>query len=114
VLTIRGCVDTDLWDGNILASTRPGGGWLCIDPVPLAGDPEYGCAQLLWRRVDRMERLADLDRYLAILADAAGLDIELTRAWSFMRIADYWLWALGHGLTEDPRRCARLLGWLGT
>ena len=29
-----------------------------------------------------------------------------------VRLVDYWLWALGIGLTEDPRRCATLIEWL--
>lgn len=106
-------VNCDLWDGNVLGSTRAVGGWLAIDPWALAGDPEYGVAQLLWRRVDGMEDQADLERYLTIISESAGLDRRLVRAWSYVRVADYWLWALDHRLTEDPERCRRLLGWLG-
>ena len=105
-------VNWDLWDGNVLGSTRPGGGWLAIDPWALAGDPESGVAQLLWRRVARMDGRADLERYITIVCDAASLDQDLARAWSYVRVADYWLWALDHGLTEDLKRCARLLEWL--
>ncbi|HEV2529002.1 MAG TPA: aminoglycoside phosphotransferase family protein [Thermomicrobiales bacterium] len=105
-------VNCDLYDDNVLWSGQHGH-WVAIDPWPMAGDPEYGVAQLLWRRVDRMQSVADVDRFLAILCDAGQLDPDLTRACAWIRITDYWLWALGNGLTEDPRRCARLLEWLG-
>jgi len=105
-------VNWDLWDGNVLGSTRPEGGWLAIDPWALAGDPESGVAQMLWRRVDGMNDRADLERFIAIVSETAGLDHSLVKAWSYVRVADYWLWALDHGLTEDPVRCRRLLAWL--
>lgn len=105
-------VNWDLWDGNVLGSTRPEGGWLAIDPWALAGDPESGVAQLLWRRVDDMETRADLERFIAIISETAGLDRTLVKTWSSIRVADYWLWALDNGLTEDPERCRRLLEWL--
>ena len=105
-------VNWDLWDGNVLGSKRPEGGWLAIDPWALAGDPESGVAQLLWRRVDGMKDRADLERFIANISETAGLDHGLVKAWSYVRVADYWLWALDHGLTEDPARCKRLLGWL--
>ena len=31
---------------------------------------------------------------------------------SIARCVDYWLWALSVGLTEDPRRCARIVATL--
>jgi streptomycin 6-kinase len=52
-------------------------------------------------------------RSLGSAVDAAGLDPERARAWVVYRAADYWLWGLRHGLTEDPRRCERLLTVLG-
>lgn len=103
-------VDWDLWDGNVLAGTRLP--WTVIDPRVAVGPPEFGLAQLLWRRVDQMTGPADLDRCVAVVTDAAGLDPRLTRAWTVVRLVDYWLWALGIGLTFDPARCATLLEWM--
>lgn len=103
-------VNRDLWDGNVLAATRRP--WLAIDPMPIAGDPAYAISPLVLRRVDRMDGPEDLDRFVRTVCDAAGLDRERAVAWSTVRLADYWLWALETGLTEDPLRCRRLLGWM--
>ena len=104
-------VNHDLWDGNILAGQRQP--WLAIDPMAVSGAPEFGIGQLLWRRVDDMTGPSDLDRFIAIVTDVAGLDGGLVRHWCVVRIVDYWLWGLSVGLTNDPRRCERLLEWLG-
>ena len=105
-------VNWDLHYGNVLfAPTRQA--WLAIDPKPATGTPEFGIAQLLWTRIDEMAGPADFHRHLAALIESAGLDANLTHAWTLVRVVDYWLWALGIGLTEDPRRCATLLDWLG-
>jgi streptomycin 6-kinase len=104
-------VNWDLHHSNVLYSPSRRE-WLAIDPKPATGAPEFGIAQLLWTRIDEMSSPADLNRHLATLIDAAGLDAGLTRAWTFVRVVDYWLWALSIGLTEDPRRCATLIEWL--
>ena len=46
---------------------------------------------------------------LAALVDSAGLDTDRTRLWVIVRCVDYWLWGLEHGLTQDPKRCQRIL-----
>ena len=97
----------DLWDDNVLASARRS--WVVIDPQPLAGPPEYALAPGLLRRVDRMETPVDLDLFIDRACDAGGLDRGLVVTSAAVRIADYWLWAMSTGLTEDPRRCVRLL-----
>lgn len=103
-------VNYDLHDENILAGTREP--WLAIDPKVIAGDPEYGVAQYLWRRLDEMADPAELRRHLERIVAVAALDPERTSGWAIVRVVDYWLWALSIGLTEDPRRCATLLTWL--
>jgi len=103
-------VDWDLWDGNVLAGSRLP--WVVIDPRSAVGPPEFGVAQLLWRQVDDMTGSADLERCLSTVVDAAGIDAASTRGWTVVRVVDYWLWALGVGLTHDPMRCATLLDWL--
>ena len=104
-------VNWDLHYGNVLFSPARQE-WLAIDPKPATGPPEFGIAQLLWTRIDEMANPAGFHRHLAVLIESAGLDADLTRAWTLVRVVDYWLWALGIGLTEDPRRCATLLEWL--
>jgi streptomycin 6-kinase len=37
------------------------------------------------------------------------LDFEKARRWALVRCIDYWLWGLEHGLTEDPKRCRRIV-----
>ncbi|WP_433788929.1 aminoglycoside phosphotransferase family protein [Actinoplanes sp. CA-252034] len=39
----------------------------------------------------------------------AGIDRAHGGDWVVFRAVDYWLWGQGAGLTEDPRRCARLV-----
>jgi len=104
-------IHTDLHDDNILAGEREV--WLAIDPKVVAGEPAFGVAPLLWRRVDTMEGPAELAVHLDRLCAAAALDCERVRAWSLVRCLDYWLWGLSVGLTEDPLRCARVVDWLG-
>lgn len=103
-------VHWDLYDNNILAGEREL--WLAIDPMVVTGDPEYGAAPALLRGVDRMTGPADFQRHLAALIDAAELDPQRTCGWAKIRLVDYWLWALGIGLTEDPIRCATVIDWL--
>lgn len=40
---------------------------------------------------------------------AGDLDPGRARRWLVARTVQYWAWALGAGLTEDPVRCRRLL-----
>jgi streptomycin 6-kinase len=104
-------VHGDLHWGNVLADAA--GGWRAIDPKPLAGDPAYAVPELMWTRADESPTAADLRRLLHAIARTAGLDAERAAGWTVVRAVDYWLWGLDHGLTEDPRRCARLLEAFG-
>src|SRR5205085_1006033 len=102
----------DLHYDNVLAGEREP--WLAIDPKVVVGDPEYGIAQLLWTRLEDMEREGGLGYHFDLLVDRAGLDLRRTRSWTLVRIVDYWLWALSIGLTEDPVRCEAIATWLTT
>jgi streptomycin 6-kinase len=103
-------VHADLHYGNALAGHREP--WLAIDPKPVAGDPEHAVPELLWTRVDELEDAAAIRRLLTVLADSGELDREKARGWAIVRCVDYWLWGLEHGLTEDPKRCRRILAAL--
>jgi streptomycin 6-kinase len=46
-------IHTDLHDANILAGQREP--WLAIDPKVVAGEPAFGVAPLLWRRIDTID-----------------------------------------------------------
>lgn len=103
-------VNYDLIYADILASEREP--WLAVDPKVVAGDLEYGIAQLLWRRLEEIEAQGGLDRHFQIVTEAANLDTDLSRSWTFVRCVDYWLWGCSIGLTEDPARCEVIIRWL--
>jgi streptomycin 6-kinase len=103
-------VHADLHYGNILAGTREP--WLAIDPKPVAGDPEHAVPELLWTRVDELQDAQAIRRLLTVLAGSGELDGERARGWAIVRCVDYWLWGLENGLTEDPKRCRRILAAL--
>jgi streptomycin 6-kinase len=104
-------VNYDLSYTDVLASERES--WLVVDPKVVAGAPEYGPAQLLWRRLDVIEAQGGLERCFRTLCEAAELDLDLARRWTLVRCVDYWLWELSVGWTDDPARCARIISWLG-
>lgn len=104
-------VNYDLHYDNILAGQREP--WLAIDPKVVIGAPEFGIMQLFMNRLEEIEATGGLDRHFAILVKAAELDEALARDWTRVRCIDYWLWGLSVGLTEDPKRCAAILRWLG-
>jgi streptomycin 6-kinase len=83
-----------------------------VDPKVVAGDPEFGIAQLLWRRLEDIQAHGGLDRAFRALTDAAQLDPALARSWTRVRCVDYWLWGVSFGLTYDPARCEVILNWL--
>lgn len=103
-------VNYDLIYEDVLSGEREE--WLVVDPKVVAGDPEYGVAQLLWRRLEEMEEQGGLTRHFDRLVAAAELDAARARAWTFVRCVDYWLWGLSVGLTEDPKRCNIICEWL--
>ena len=54
----------------------------------------------------------DYGRRLDTIIDIAELDPGRTVAWTLVHLVDYWLWALGVGLTEDPKLCHTITAWL--
>ncbi len=93
-------VNEDLHYDNVLRGTREP--WLVIDPKPIAGDREFGLIPLLWNRYDEVMAAGGL----AAVVDAAGLDHELARKWTFARAVDNWLYSgEGHWLGAA---CARI------
>lgn len=78
-------VNEDLHYDNVLRGDREP--WLVIDPKPIAGDREFGLIPLLWNRFDDVEAAGGL----AAIAEAAGLDVELARKWTFVCAVDNWL-----------------------
>jgi streptomycin 6-kinase len=103
-------VNYDIHYADVLAGTREP--WLVVDPKVVIGDPEFGVAQLLWRRLEDIQDEGGLDHHFRILTEAAELDPALTRAWTLVRCVDYWLWGVSAGLTYDPARCEVIVNWL--
>jgi streptomycin 6-kinase len=83
--------------GTVLAADREP--WLAISPQPLNGDPHSELAPMMWERTEELAghvRDGVRARFYA-LVDAAGLDEDLARAWTFLRVV--------HGATRtlgDP------------
>lgn len=103
-------VHGDLHYGNVLAGDRAP--WLAIDPKPIAGDPEFAVPELMWTRADELDHDSDVRELMATLVASGGLRESVARGWTIVRCVDYWLWGLENGLTEDPKRCERILSAL--
>jgi streptomycin 6-kinase len=96
----------DLHYENVLAADREP--WLVIDPKPMAGDPHYEVAPLLWNRWEEVVasgsvRGAVRRRFFAVV-DSAMLDEDRTRDWVVVREVHNALWAV-----EDAQRENRAL-----
>ncbi|WP_197686159.1 aminoglycoside phosphotransferase family protein [Actinoplanes derwentensis] len=100
-------VNGDLHSAQVLRATRED--WLVVDPVLMRGEIDYDLARTLWTRLDEMPSPARIVRHFDIVVTAAETDRDRSRDWVVFRTADFWLWGLTAGLTDDPQRCARLL-----
>jgi streptomycin 6-kinase len=96
----------DLHYDNVLAGDREP--WLVIDPKPVAGDPHYELAPMLWNRWDEVVASGDVRgavrRRFHTLVDVAGLDEDRARDWVVVRELHNVLWAI-----EDAERAGRRL-----
>ncbi|MFK5634485.1 MULTISPECIES: aminoglycoside phosphotransferase family protein [unclassified Ornithinimicrobium] len=84
-------VHEDLHDLNVLAPLDPDrGDWLAIDPKPVAGEWAYAVAPIVWNRPEALARAHNLRGHARLRADvvtdAAGLDPDRVRAWTFVRL----------------------------
>ena len=66
----------------------------------------------MWDRIDDAAQPHEIHALFATLTRTGMLHSDRARAWTIVQAVDYWLWGLGAGLTEDPRRCERLLATL--
>ncbi|MBT0567094.1 aminoglycoside phosphotransferase family protein [Williamsia sp. CHRR-6] len=83
-------VHGDLHYANVMADAN--GTWLAIDPKPMAGDPHYEPAPMLWNRMDELTgplavgSVRDgLRRRFHTLVDTGGLDHDRARDWVVVR-----------------------------
>ena len=100
-------VHGDLHYDNVMADGT--GEWLAIDPKPMAGDPHYEPAPMLWNRMDELSgplavgSVRDgLRRRFHALVDAGGLDEARARDWVVVRMVVNAGWAV-----QDARRAGR-------
>jgi streptomycin 6-kinase len=110
-------VHGDLHYANVMADEA--GEWLAIDPKPMAGDPHYEPAPMLWNRMEELSGpLAvgsvreGLRRRFHAIVDSAGLDEARARDWVVVRMVLNAGWAV-----QDARRAGRVLsadeqGWI--
>lgn len=103
-------VNQDLHFQNVLAGTRED--WIVIDPKVVAGDLEYGTAQLFWQDFGSLNSANEFSRRVGILADAAQLDKRKMERWILIRLVEMWLWGVELGFTEIPRRCESLISYI--
>jgi streptomycin 6-kinase len=75
----------------------------------IAGDLEHAVPELLWRRLDEADAAGGLQQVFDVLVASGELDQEAARGWAIVRSVDYWLWGPENRLTEDPKRCRRIL-----
>ena len=100
-------VHGDLHYANVMADAA--GEWVAIDPKPMAGDPHYEPAPMLWNRMDELSgplavgSVRDgLRRRFHAIVDAAGLDEARARDWVVVRMVLNAGWAV-----QDARRAGR-------
>lgn len=94
-------VHEDLHDANVLAPLDPARGeWLAIDPKPVVGEWEYAVAPVVWNRGEEAAKAYHLRAHVRlradVVADAAGLDLDRTYAWTFVRLVLNAVWATEH------------------
>ena len=113
----------DLHDGNVLAAPSPADGgeaargpWLAIDPKLVAGEPAYAVAPIVWSRPEATARAHHARVHVRmradVVAEAAGLDGERVRAWTFVRLVLRAVDAAGRGEAGDEVR-ARMITLAG-
>jgi streptomycin 6-kinase len=100
---------TDLHYANVLAAQREP--WLVIDPKPMAGDPHYEPAPMLWNRWDEVVASGNVRdavrRRFHTIVDTAGLDEDRARDWVVVREVLNALWTVEDAADEHRGLRAR-------
>jgi streptomycin 6-kinase len=95
----------DLHYDNVLAGDREP--WLVIDPKPMAGDPHYEVAPMLWNRWDEVSWSGNVRdavrRRFHTIVDTAELDEDRARDWVVVREIHNVLWTVEDAVRDDRR-----------
>ncbi len=59
-----------------------------------------------------MPNTASVLEHFDIAVQEAALNRDRAHSWVVFRTADYWLWGIDAGLTQDPQRSQRLMAAL--
>lgn len=101
-------VHGDLHYANVMADEA--GRWLAIDPKPMAGDPHYEPAPMLWNRMEELSgplavgSVRDgLRRRFHALVDSGGLDEARARDWVVVRMVVNASWTVAGARAEGRR-----------
>ncbi len=110
-------VHGDLHYANVMADDV--GEWLAIDPKPMAGDPHYEPAPMLWNRMDELAgpgavgSVRDgLRRRFHALVDASGLDEDRARDWVVVRMVVNAGWSVQDARAADRPLNADERDWI--
>ena len=106
----------DLHYENVLAGDREP--WLVIDPKPMAGDPHYEPAPMLWNRWEEVVASGNVRdavrRRFFTLVDTAGLDEQRARDWVVVREVHNALWTVEDAIADGRGLDAEDHAWLTT
>ena len=101
---------------NVLAGDREP--WLVIDPKPMAGDPHYEPAPMLWNRWEEVVASGNVRdavrRRFFTLVDTAGLDEQRARDWVVVREVHNALWTVEDAIADGRGLDAEDHAWLTT
>lgn len=102
----------DLHYENVLAAERAP--WLAIDPKPIAGDPNYEPAPMLWNRWDELagDVRGGLLRRFHTLVESAGLDEDRARGWVTVRMVMNASWSLEDAAGQRRAPSAEQRQWI--
>ncbi|NPD05888.1 phosphotransferase [Nocardioides sp. zg-1308] len=110
-------VHGDLHYANVMADDA--GAWLAIDPKPMAGDPHYEPAPMLWNRMEELSgpgavgSVRDgLRRRFHALVDAGGLDEARARDWVVVRMVVNAGWTVQDARADRRRLTAEEQDWI--
>lgn len=112
----RALVHGDLNPGNLLTAGDRAGGWVAIDPKPMRGDPEFDLEPLVTQLGSPSRTVLpekQLEAWVSLAADHAGLDADLAVRWGVARTAlDVTWYAADRNEHAMTAALGRLRSWM--